>query len=317
MTDDRASDQGKRGIGQSTVVGSSGDLPNAPAQPSPSSSPSPPQPSAQAHVTSPQPSPTDDVVATLAAIEGDLQGDVFVLHAGENHLGRGADCSPIMNSRWISRSHARLTIADGQMMIRASEGKEIWVNDVKTDAQSLRDGDRLRLGTTVLSLHTVDSSQRAAPPPQSSASPVASPAAVPAAPAPRVSVPPANRPPAQPVVAKSRSTPSEAPRKRNRWKFWVKSVPTLVFIRGSRTGERIELTSPRVRIGGLDDNDIVIPGGDASRNHAELRVRGGRVHIWDLRSVNGTWVNNERTNNAELRFGDVIRIGSEELRFED
>lgn len=82
-------------------------------------------------------------------------------------------------------------------------------------------------------------------------------------------------------------------------------------------GDRIELTSARFRIGGLEDNDMVISGNDASRNHAELRIRDGRVHIWDLRSVNGTWVNDERIENAELRFGDVIRIGSEELRYED
>lgn len=312
------SDQGKRGAGQSTTVGASAETPDASNQPAadPSAGPTP-QPAAHSQTTSPQPTPAEDVVATLTAIEGDLQGDAFVLHAGENHLGRGVDCSPVMNSRWISRSHATLTIADGRMTIRATDGKELWVNDVKTSEQSLQDGDRLRLGTTVLSLRTVAPTELATvrPPQSSIPAPASAPAPAPAVP--RVAPPPASPPPAKPAQAKAKSSPPPAPRKKSRWKFWAKSVPTLVFIRGSRTGERIELTSSRIRIGGLQDNDIVITGGDASRNHAELRVRDGRVHIWDLRSINGTWVNDQRTDNAELRIGDVIRIGSEELRYEE
>jgi pSer/pThr/pTyr-binding forkhead associated (FHA) protein len=288
------SNQGKRGSAASTVLTAGGSIPAAPAS-----------------TTSPQPTPADTVVATLTAIEGDLQGDAFVLHAGANHLGRGTECSPVMNSRWISRSHATLTIADGQMMIRASQGKEIWVNDVKISEQELQDGDLLRLGTTVLSLRIATPEERAA-----ARSPgVASPA--PARAASAVPVPPPSQPMDSPPAAKARRSPSPAPRKKSRWKFWAKPAPALVFIRGSQTGARIELTGPRVRIGGLEDNDIVISGGDVSREHAELRVRDGRVHIWDLRSINGTWVNDERTDNAELRFGDVIRIGSEELRYEE
>jgi pSer/pThr/pTyr-binding forkhead associated (FHA) protein len=267
-----------------------------------------------AQTTSPQPAPADDVVATLTAIEGDLQGDAFVLHAGANHLGRGTECSPVINSRWISRSHATLTIADGLMMIRATEGKELWVNDVKISEQELQDGDLLRLGTTVLSLRTVSAGDRVAAQLPGGGSPASAPAA-PAAP--RVAAPPPSQPKATPAAARVKSSSAPAPRKKSRWKFWVKPVPTLVFIRGSQTGGRIELTSPRIRIGGLENNDIVIPGGDVSREHAELRVRDGRVHIWDLRSINGTWVNDQRTDNVELRFGDVIRIGSEELRYEE
>jgi pSer/pThr/pTyr-binding forkhead associated (FHA) protein len=282
-----SSDRGKRGAAHSTVLGAS------------------------AQSSSPQPMPADEVVATLTAIEGDLQGDAFVLHEGANHLGRGTECSPVMNSRWISRSHATLTIAGGLMTIRATEGKELWVNDIKISEQELQDGDLLRLGTTVLSLRTVTSGDRVAAQVPGAGSPAPAPAA------PSVAVPPPSVSKARPAGARAKSSPPPTPRKRSRWKFWVKPVPTLVFIRGSQTGGRIELTSPRIRIGGLEDNDIVIPGGDVSREHAELRVRDGRVHIWDLRSINGTWVNDQRTDNAELRIGDVIRIGSEELRYEN
>jgi len=303
----QASGSVDRGVGQATVVSAGGQL---------AASPAPGTPNASA--TSPLPDPNaDDVIATLTAVEGDLLGDAFVLRAGENHLGRGADCSIVLNSRWISRSHARIICANGQIQIRATEGKEVWVNDAQIVEKVLVDGSRIRLGTTVLSLRTVDVQKK----PVSSVMPVTpsrsgtSQAPQPVADQP-VSLPPAPAQPA-PVAAPAKRTAPPPVRKKSKWRFWAKSAPTLVFVTGDRTGERVELTSARFRIGGLEDNDIVIPGHDASRNHAELRIRDGRVHIWDLRSVNGTWVNDQRIENTELRFGDVIRIGSAELRYED
>lgn len=64
-----------------------------------------------------------------------------------------------MNSRWISRSHATLSCEDGNMTIRATDGKEVKVNDVVTTAQILHDGDLVRLGTTVLILRIVASGE--------------------------------------------------------------------------------------------------------------------------------------------------------------
>jgi pSer/pThr/pTyr-binding forkhead associated (FHA) protein len=271
----RASGKSDRGFGQPTVIGASADEP----------------------------------LATLKAIDGDLEGHGFVLRAGENHLGRGADCSPVMNSRWISRSHARVFCQDGLIRIRATEGKEIWVNDVPAVEQDLKDGDRIRLGTTTFMLGSADAETKS----ESGVIPVTlDPSEA------GQSSPPEARPSAAVPKGPGDGRPSPvARRKKSKWRFWVKSAPTLVFVTGERSGERVALESPRFRIGALEENDIVVRGKDASRNHAELRIRDGRVHIWDLRSVNGTWVNNQRIENTELRFGDVVRIGSEELRYED
>ncbi len=244
------------------------------------------------------------VAATLVAIDGDLKGKAFVLANGENHLGRGADCFPLLNSRWISRSHARVTCGQGRVFMCATAGKDVFVNDTLVMEEALLDGDRIRLGTTVFLLRMVAGTGEIG----GSAIPVI-----------------AGRTGSFPVPNEaelSNEEPGEARlpsarRKRPFWRFWQKPVPSLVFARGPRAGERIDLDKPRIRIGGLNDNDIVIHGNDASRNHAELRVRGGRAHIWDLRSVSGTWVNEQRIEDVELKFGDVIRIGSEALRFED
>lgn len=245
------------------------------------------------------------VAATLVAIEGDLKGEAFTLAHGANHLGRGADCSPVMNSRWISRSHAHITCEDGHILLRATEGKEVFVNDARIQEESLQDGDRVRMGTTVFLLRMVTGTGEQGG------------SAIPVLPGRTGSHEiPGPEDSAEQEASGEYLAPAQG-RKRPFWKFWEKPVPSLVFTRGPRAGERIELDKPRIRIGALNDNDIVIYGADASRNHAELRVRDGRAHIWDLRSVNGTWVNERRIENVALQFGDVIRIGSDELRFED
>ena len=90
----------------------------------------------------------------------------------------------------------------------------------------------------------------------------------------------------------------------------------ITIVKGPRQGEQIELLGGRTRIGALDDNDIVLPSKQVSRYHAELRVRGGRVHIWDLQARNLTYVNGKSVKNCELSPGDTITIGDAELRYD-
>ena len=76
------------------------------------------------------------------------------------------------------------------------------------------------------------------------------------------------------------------------------------------------VVSPRgLRIGRDASCDVVVPGNDVSRNHAELSLGPAGYVLRDV-SANGVYVNNARTGDAQaLRRGDVIRIGSEEFRF--
>ena len=61
--------------------------------------------------------------------------------------------------------------------------------------------------------------------------------------------------------------------------------------------------------------DIVAPGDDVSRRHAELHRDAAGFLLLDA-SVNGTLVNGERmAGERRLNSGDVIKIGSEEYRF--
>jgi DNA-binding NtrC family response regulator len=55
----------------------------------------------------------------------------------------------------------------------------------------------------------------------------------------------------------------------------------------------------------------LVDDGQASRVHAALAVRAGALpRLRDLQSSNGTFVNGERIGEAELRDGDILRIGN-------
>lgn len=62
-------------------------------------------------------------------------------------------------------------------------------------------------------------------------------------------------------------------------------------------------------IGRGEECDFQVPLLDVSRRHCELTVDGDRIRVKDLASSNGTYVNNKRVNESELRAGDRLAIG--------
>jgi ABC transport system ATP-binding/permease protein len=79
---------------------------------------------------------------------------------------------------------------------------------------------------------------------------------------------------------------------------------------------RIKLQSARVvKIGRRPDNDIVVHDLGVSKAHAELKMSPtGRYQIFDLGSHNGTFVNGQRVNQAELTEDDIVSIGHATFR---
>jgi len=70
-------------------------------------------------------------------------------------------------------------------------------------------------------------------------------------------------------------------------------------------------------IGRGHDANVTISDPGMSRNHAEIVVNatndGRTVHILDLESRNGVYVNDEKVTEAELHEGDRITLGSTQL----
>ena len=72
----------------------------------------------------------------------------------------------------------------------------------------------------------------------------------------------------------------------------------------------VEVVRQRLTIGRQGHNGIVISDSSVSREHAALERVGMSWFLSDLRSDNGTWVNNERAiTRLELSPGDVIQVG--------
>ena len=82
------------------------------------------------------------------------------------------------------------------------------------------------------------------------------------------------------------------------------------------SGTQYSLTKTAVRIGRSTANDICLNNDSISSSHAEItRHRTGVVHIVDLASANGVYVNDTKATQLELHDGDVIELGEVRLRF--
>lgn len=77
----------------------------------------------------------------------------------------------------------------------------------------------------------------------------------------------------------------------------------------TREGTRkVALERDRLSIGRLAYNDVVLPFGQISRQHAELRHINGQWWIADLHSTNGLHLDARRIQEHALRDGDVITL---------
>jgi pSer/pThr/pTyr-binding forkhead associated (FHA) protein len=69
-----------------------------------------------------------------------------------------------------------------------------------------------------------------------------------------------------------------------------------------------------IRVGRRRSMDLVIPDAEVSREHAIFEKNGERLSVKDLGTGIGTFVNGERITKAELKIGDIVKIGNLELR---
>jgi hypothetical protein len=84
---------------------------------------------------------------------------------------------------------------------------------------------------------------------------------------------------------------------------------------GGRAGETFRPGGERTRIGRSPDCEIFLDDVTVSRNHAELVERDGKFFVEDQGSLNGTFVNRRRIDNAPLENGDEVQIGKYRLTF--
>ena len=99
----------------------------------------------------------------------------------------------------------------------------------------------------------------------------------------------------------------------------LERVPTgsavLVVRRGPNAGYRFRLDQPVTAAGRHLDSNIVLDDITVSRRHAEFLYERGEFRVFDVGSLNGTYVNGEPIHSAVLTNGDEIRLGKFRLVF--
>lgn len=79
--------------------------------------------------------------------------------------------------------------------------------------------------------------------------------------------------------------------------------------------KEVQLTKDRTTLGRRPYNDVVIDNLAVSGEHAVFQIAGADVHIEDLNSTNGTYINGKAVKKQLLKHNDSIEIGKHKIKF--
>ena len=89
---------------------------------------------------------------------------------------------------------------------------------------------------------------------------------------------------------------------------------SICVIRGRSLNAKHRLTKTRSSIGGVGGGaDMRIDDPEVSAMHCAVAITGDGIRLYDLDSANGTYVDDERIQVADLEHLSSFRIGSTEL----
>jgi diguanylate cyclase (GGDEF)-like protein len=89
----------------------------------------------------------------------------------------------------------------------------------------------------------------------------------------------------------------------------------LVIIYGKELGRRFKIDIGVRIIGRAIKSDIYLDDDSVSRTHAKIKNNGKSIQIQDLKSTNGTYVNDQSIILKSLHDGDLIKIGRTIFKF--
>jgi hypothetical protein len=93
------------------------------------------------------------------------------------------------------------------------------------------------------------------------------------------------------------------------------TMAMVVVKRGPNAGSKFVLDADVIRAGRHPDSDIFLDDITVSRRHAEIARAGSGFVVRDAGSLNGTYLNRERIEEAVLTNGDELQIGKFKLVF--
>ncbi len=93
-------------------------------------------------------------------------------------------------------------------------------------------------------------------------------------------------------------------------------MPFTLRVTTGDESEEFSFEGGEAKLGRTADNDVVIKDPSSSRSHARVYEEDGRYFVEDLKSANGTKLNNKSLKAPmEVRTGDTITIGDVSLEF--
>ncbi len=97
----------------------------------------------------------------LRFISGKYQGGEFPLEGDrEIYIGRSSDLEMVLVEEMVSRKHARVTVRGGEITIQdLGSTNGTFVNGEKIEHATLKEGDRVLIGTSILKVVVVTASQ--------------------------------------------------------------------------------------------------------------------------------------------------------------
>jgi predicted component of type VI protein secretion system len=84
---------------------------------------------------------------------------------------------------------------------------------------------------------------------------------------------------------------------------------TLVLVQEDGAKKPVPMRKSRLVVGRKPECAIRIPVASVSREHCEIVQEGDALVVRDLGSSNGTYVNRERVQEAQLKAGDILAVG--------
>lgn len=83
---------------------------------------------------------------------------------------------------------------------------------------------------------------------------------------------------------------------------------SLAVLQGPEQGTIFPITKS-VFVIGRSEADVVVEDGEVSRRHAQVEVKGSTIVLRDLKSTNGTYMNEQRVTSVELEPNAEFRVG--------
>jgi pSer/pThr/pTyr-binding forkhead associated (FHA) protein len=89
----------------------------------------------------------------------------------------------------------------------------------------------------------------------------------------------------------------------------------LVVRSGDRVGEQFVLSKATTTIGRHPESDIILDDITVSRRHVQIDHAHGSYTVTDAGSLNGTYINQQRVDSAQLYQGDELQVGKYRFAF--